>query len=256
MSQVKVIGISGSPRKKGHTAVMVQEALKAASEIENVTTEYFTVAELNVKPCRSCSNKAGELICATRKCIINDDMTNMLYEKLLEADGIIIGSPVYFGSISAQLKAILDRTINIKMRKLWLRHKVGAAITVAAHRHGGQEATIQAINSYFMINAMIIASDGPPSLSEYSQWSSTTYDNESAKNTPAIWGRAHFPGGFAEPNFGAIEQDKMSIINAQGTGRNVAMIASWIKAHRPELKRETYPLFVGREVTDIETNES
>lgn len=253
MNEVKIIGISGSPRKKGHTAVMVQEALKAASKVENVKTEYFTVAELNIEPCRSCSNKAGELICAKRPCIIKDDMTNMLYEKLLEADGIILGSPVYFGSISAQLKAILDRTINIKMRKLWLRHKVGAAITVAAHRHGGQETTIQAINSYFMINGMIIASDGAPNIEEYKYWANETYDNKSAENTPNIWGRAHFPGGFAEPNYGAIEHDKMAIINAQGTGYNVATIASWIKAHRPELKRETYPIFVGKEVNDTES---
>jgi multimeric flavodoxin WrbA len=101
---MKILGISGSPRKNGVTVAMLETALEAA-RAAGAETEIFSVAGKNIQGCDGCWGCSN-----TGKCHIQDDMQE-LYEKMPAADGIIFGTPVYFYGMTAQAKAIMDRTI-------------------------------------------------------------------------------------------------------------------------------------------------
>ena len=99
---MKILGLLCSPRKEGNTEVLLTEALQGAQQ-EGAEIELYSVLGKNIQPCDGCRacNKTAE-------CHIQDDMQE-LYKKLLEADGIIYAVPVYFYSLTAQAKAIIDR---------------------------------------------------------------------------------------------------------------------------------------------------
>jgi multimeric flavodoxin WrbA len=101
---MKILGISGSPRKDGNTVAMLNEALNAA-KAEGAEVELYSVAGKNIQPCEGCWS-----CIKTGKCKINDDM-HTLIDKILAADGLILGTPIYFWGMTAQLKAVIDRTI-------------------------------------------------------------------------------------------------------------------------------------------------
>jgi multimeric flavodoxin WrbA len=236
---VKVLGIVGSPRKYGHTALLVKEALKAAEEIEHTETELIHIADKKILPCTACL-KCAEIL-ESPFCILNDDMTREIYDKLMEANGIIIGTPTYFMSVPAQLKALMDRCIAIKTRKFWLRDKVGAALAVAAHPYGGQAAAIEDIQRFFLANGMIVVNDGAPSEEEIEESKGKFIPRS---RVSAIWSRAHYPAGYADPDpMGKIVDDEIAVLCAKGVGRHVAQVAKWIKVGRPSLSRKIYPLY-------------
>ncbi len=99
---MKVLGVIGSPRKKGNTAVLVQKALNAVRE-EWIETEAIFLKDYKIKDCQRCDKCADSL-----KCSINDDMQK-LYPKILEADGIIMGSPTYYYNITGYMQAFINR---------------------------------------------------------------------------------------------------------------------------------------------------
>jgi len=99
---LKILGIVGSKRKNGNTYSLVQEALRVAQE-EGATTKLIILGDYSIKDCTGCEGCKD-----TYKCVINDDMQK-IYPLLLEADGIILGSPTYFYNISADMKAFIDR---------------------------------------------------------------------------------------------------------------------------------------------------
>jgi multimeric flavodoxin WrbA len=145
---VKVVGIAGSPRKGGNTELLVREALNAA-EKEGVETELISLADKEIKACDACR------VCReTGECHIEDDF-KQVFEKMVEADGIIIGSPVYVGSATAQVKALIDRSNSVAPRdKRPFENKVGGPIVVA--RRAGQNFTFAQLLYFFFINGMII----------------------------------------------------------------------------------------------------
>lgn len=99
-----VVGVVGSPRKGGNTEVLVKEALEAARE-GGAETVLFHLAEMTVSPCQGC------LVCKKEgRCVQQDDMQK-IYEAFEKADGFVLGSPVYFATVSAQFKAMMDRFI-------------------------------------------------------------------------------------------------------------------------------------------------
>ncbi|MHC4321691.1 MAG: flavodoxin family protein [Planctomycetota bacterium] len=114
MKPAQVLGISGSPRRSGNTELLIREFMRGA-EAGGHKTELIILSELNISPCRSCGScqKNG-------KCIINDDM-QLMHKKLLEADCIVFASPIYFGGVSAQLKAFIDRCQTLWSRKYILK---------------------------------------------------------------------------------------------------------------------------------------
>jgi multimeric flavodoxin WrbA len=152
---VKIIGIVGSPRKKGNTAFLVEKALESAESI-GVETDIIYLGRSDIRPCKACN------VCKeTGKCSIKDDM-NSLLEKVVSAHGIIVGSPVYFGNVTAQTKIFMDRSRPLR-GNFQLQDKVGAAISVGASRNGGQETTCAAIHDFLLIHDAVIVGDGAPS---------------------------------------------------------------------------------------------
>jgi multimeric flavodoxin WrbA len=154
-SSIRLLGISGSPRV-GATDFAVKTALSYAKEKYQVETDYFTVHRKTINFCLHCN------YCVRTKdgCIQKDDVQE-LYPKLEWADAWILGSPVYQGQISGQLKAILDRcrAIVAKNQKAF-ENKIGAAIAVGGDRAGGQEQTLHTILDFYLINEMIPVGGG------------------------------------------------------------------------------------------------
>lgn len=141
---IKVIGIVGSPRKE-NTYKLVEAALEAVMEEEEVEAELIPLSDLNIKHCDGC------LSCKeTLKCGIDDDMQG-LYPKLTEADVLIIGTPTYFWNVSGLLKDFIDRSHALYESKA-LRGKTVAAITVADK--SGQDKALSAIGSFFRLHEM------------------------------------------------------------------------------------------------------
>jgi multimeric flavodoxin WrbA len=147
---MKVVGIVCSPRKGGNTEILMQEALEAA-RAAGAETELITVADREIAPCDACG--ACE---ATGMCTIMDGMQE-IYAKLEAADGLIFGTPVYFTNVSAQAKAVIDRTYAF----LWsrkLRGKVAAAL-IAARRVGASQV-LSLLYTFFTVHRMITAGGG------------------------------------------------------------------------------------------------
>ncbi len=142
---MKVLGISCSPRLGGNTEILVNEALAGAKEC-GAAVELLTLAGKNIKPCDACGSchKTGA-------CHIKDDM-QPIYQKLLVADGIVIGAPVYFYTVCAQAKILLDRTYALRYPKIRMANKVGGAIAVAGRQ--GAQAALDVVQRYFINNHM------------------------------------------------------------------------------------------------------
>jgi multimeric flavodoxin WrbA len=120
---MRALGISGSPRAGGNTEIMVKEALEGA-KASGAEIEFIGLAGRSLEGCRACA------VCGEGgKCVIEDDMQS-IYPKLMAADVVIIGSPIYFGMISAQTKAFIDRTYFLLKQGRKLENKVAGVITV------------------------------------------------------------------------------------------------------------------------------
>ena len=148
---MKVLGISGSPRPGGNTDTLVQLALGVLSEA-GIETDFLSLADRTVKPCMACGgcSKSDGF-----RCVQQDPAFEGMVERFIEADGFLIGSPVYFGSATPQTMALLDRVGYVSRHgKNFLRRKVGAAIVVA--RRAGQNFTLAQINYFFLISEMIV----------------------------------------------------------------------------------------------------
>lgn len=156
MGSIKLLGISGSPRDAA-TAFVVREALSFAESLEDVETEFITVRGKEIKFCIHCD------YCVRKKegCVFEDDVAAM-YPSLEAADAWILGTPVYQGTLSAQLKAVLDRCRAVVARDIdAFKDKLGAALAVGGDRAGGQEPAIMAIHAFYLANKMLPVSGGP-----------------------------------------------------------------------------------------------
>lgn len=148
-----ILGICGSPRKKA-TEHILGEALRMLNE-RGYETIQFTVRGKQINPCRHCDH-----CLKNRECLIKDDMQE-LYPLIREARGIVIATPVYNGSMSAQTKIVIDRTrALLASDSKSLQFKPGMAIAVGGDRMGGQELTVQQIHAFFILNSMIPVSGG------------------------------------------------------------------------------------------------
>lgn len=122
---MKIVGISGSPKLSGFTNLLLKKALEGARSA-GAETEAIILNQLEFKPCQEC-RKCGD----TGKCALSDDMSPV-YDKILTADGLIVASPVYFGTVSAQLKMMIDR-----LGCLWTaKHILKKKIARSASRRG------------------------------------------------------------------------------------------------------------------------
>ena len=142
---MKILLINGSPKKEGNTYIALHEVQKTL-EAEGIETELIHVGHKAICGCIAC-NRCVEL----GKCVV-DDMVNEVAPKFKEADGIVVGSPVYYGSPNGTLLSFLDRLFYSTPFDKSM--KVGAAIAVA--RRGGTTATFDVLNKYFTISNMPI----------------------------------------------------------------------------------------------------
>ncbi len=99
---MKVLGINGSPRIGGNTDILLDKVLEGAKS-KGAETEKVILSKLKFSPCQECENMADDGLC-----LVKDDM-QAVYEKIKEADAIVFASPVFFGSLSAQSKMMIDR---------------------------------------------------------------------------------------------------------------------------------------------------
>ena len=144
---MKVLLLNGSPHAKGNTAASLEEMIPIFQEA-GIETELIQVGHLPIRGCCGCQS-----CYRTRKCAI-DDIVNELAVKLQEADGLVVGSPVYYASANSTLTAVLDRLFySTRFPKTM---KVGASVAVA--RRGGCSATFDQLNKYFTISGMPVAS--------------------------------------------------------------------------------------------------
>lgn len=185
---VKVVGIMGSPRKNSNTEILLKKALEAAEDA-GAETEIINLGTAEIEPCIACD------ICkSTGECAIYDDMREIT-RKLENAQGIIIGSPVYFGNVTSQMKMFMDRSRPLRI-DFKLRDKVAGAISVGASRNGGQETTISAIHEFLLIHDAIIVGDGAP--------------------------MAHYGGTGVGGTAGDIQEDQMGLETSSNLGRRIA----------------------------------
>jgi multimeric flavodoxin WrbA len=184
---------------------MVKEGLKAAEKIAGVTTEFIALRGKKIGFCLHCDRclRKEVLWCPAHE---EDDMKE-LYPKIAEADGYILGSPVYQMNMSGQMLTFLNR-----WRPLWplikdghLKTRVGGALVVGGTRHGGQENALEAINNFFMCFGMLPVTGGP--------W---------AYNGGAVWSQDKKEQG--------VRDDEVGLATVRALGRRVGEVASLIAA--------------------------
>ncbi|MDD2959119.1 MAG: flavodoxin family protein [Lachnospiraceae bacterium] len=148
---MKVLAINGSARIDGNTAIIIGkvfEELNAAG----IETEMIQFAGNIIEPCKACWACGGQNNCVHKK-----DMFHEVYEKMLDADGIILGSPVYSANVSANMQAFLERAAvvgDMNRDGKTMKHKVGAA--VAAVRRGGALQAVDTMNHFFLNHEMVV----------------------------------------------------------------------------------------------------
>ena len=148
---MKVVAFNGSARKDGNTAILVRKVF-AELEAEGIETELVQLAGQTIRGCIACG-KCREN--KNQRCAITGDIVNDCIAKMAEADGIILGSPVYFADITAETKALIDRAGYVSRSNNDLfKRKVGAAVVAA--RRGGFIHAFDSINHFFLIGQMIV----------------------------------------------------------------------------------------------------
>ncbi|MFC1998585.1 flavodoxin family protein [Chloroflexota bacterium] len=180
---MKVLGLMGSPRKHGNTDLLLAEALKGTVS-EGAQVETLVTNNLTINPCLE------DYGCAiTGICTIRDDMDD-IYEKLLEADRIIIASPMFFYSMPSQLKALIDRSQALWARKYLLKQKlpdgdrkgafIGVGATKGKNLFDGAKLTMKyfydAINVKYVDNLLIRSVDQKGEIKEYPTALKDAYD--------------------------------------------------------------------------------
>lgn len=172
---MKVVAFNGSPNKDGNT----YHALNTVGEELKKQGIDFEIVHVGSKNIRGCIGCMGCVKNQNERCVFGNDEVNDCVQKMKEADGIILGSPVYFGGISGTMKSFLDRAFFVTkvQDKPMLRNKVAAAVATA--RRSGEVVTFNALNNYIMTDELIIAT------SNY--WNSV-FDMESEKKAQDVEG--------------------------------------------------------------------
>lgn len=185
---MKVIGINGSPRKDGNTAILIQTVFEELTK-EGIETELIQLSGKRIEGCKACrachKNK-------NKQCVITDDFFNECFAKMLASEGIILGSPVYSAGVTSQMKALIDRASMVLAGNRGLfKHKVGASVIAA--RRGGAISAFDTLNNFLHSKEMFLVGS-------------------------SYWNMAY---GNA---IGEVEQDQEGIDNMKNLGQNMAWI--------------------------------
>lgn len=186
-----VIGINGSARKDGNTAIIIGKVLDELNK-EGIETELIQLADYEIQSCKGCFACKGR-----GNCVFAKDGFAEIFSRMVEADGIILGSPVYSADVSAKMKAFLERGgVVVATNPGLLRHKVGAS--VAAVRRGGGMTTVDTMNHFMLNKEMIVVG--------------STYWN-------MVYGK----------NVGDVLNDEEGIANMRNLGENMSFILKQIR---------------------------
>lgn len=148
---MRVVAFNGSPRKNGNTSLLIQRVFSRL-EKAGIETDLVQIGGTPIRGCTACL-KCREN--QNRRCVIDTDIVNDCIQKMIEADGIIIGSPTYFASLTSETKGLIDRSGYVcRGNGGLLRYKAGAG--VAAVRRAGAVNVFNAINHFFLINEMFV----------------------------------------------------------------------------------------------------
>lgn len=148
---MKAIAICGSPRNNGNTEFLLKRYLEALYQA-GIKTELIKLAGKEIKTCTACG-KCREN--KNKRCVISDDDFNEIFEKMIEAKVIVLGSPVYFSSATAEITALMDRSGYVsRSNNNLLSRKIGAPIVVA--RRAGQNFTYAQMLMWYTISDMIV----------------------------------------------------------------------------------------------------
>ena len=148
---MKALAINGSPRKGGNTEILLRKALEPIAAAGH-QTDFLQVGGTRIRGCTACD--ACKRI-RNRQCVIDEDVFNLAFAKMCEADAILIGSPTYFGDVTAETKALIDRAGRVaRTNGGLLGRKIGAAAVAA--RRGGAIHAVDAINHLFLANQMVV----------------------------------------------------------------------------------------------------
>lgn len=148
---MKALAINGSPRKGGNTEILLRKALEPIAAAGH-KTDYMQAGGTRIQGCTACG-ACGRM--KNRQCVMDDDIFNLAFAKMVEADAILIGSPTFFANMTAETKALIDRAGYVALANGGLfRRKIGAAVVAA--RRGGGVHVMDSINHLFLINQMIV----------------------------------------------------------------------------------------------------
>lgn len=147
----KITLINGSPRKENCTKMV--DYIVPIIEKAGHSTKVINLSEKKINFCLACG------YCKKAKRCIQKDDGNSVNKELADSDAIIFVTPVYFGNMSAQLKAMLDRTLPIRRDNFKLKDKLGAVFAVGGSRNGGQEFTIGSVMNAMHIHGMMVIGD-------------------------------------------------------------------------------------------------
>ena len=188
---MKVVGINGSSRKDGNTAIIIGKVFDELNK-EGIETELVQLADYDIQPCRGCFVCKGQ-----GNCVYRNDGFAEIFSRLTEADGMLLGSPVYSADVSAKMKAFLERGgVVAATNPGLLRHKVGAS--VASVRRGGGMTAVDTMNHFMLNKEMIVVG--------------STYWN-------MVYGK----------NIGDVLHDDEGMANMHNLGKNMSYILRKIK---------------------------
>ncbi len=212
---IKVLGICGSPVEDSNTELLLREALTSVAGPE-VHTETVLLHHLDIQDCRQCdwclAHQTPETACQER-----DDLPAVM-GPLLEADAVLVASPVYIARMTGRLAALFDRlrcTVYGKTHQGALKHKVGAALAVGWFRNAGIETTLASIHWAFLTFQMVIAAPGPPA----------TFGGGAVSS---IGGS----GRYDPDDYHPVASDEHGLETARATARAMVELARIIKAGR------------------------
>lgn len=189
---MKVLAINSSARKDGNTAILINTVLEELNKA-GIETEMIQLAGNVIEPCKACWACGGQGNCVHRK-----DSFREVFEKMKEADGILLGSLVYSANVSANMQALLERAAVVAdMNPGLFTHKGGAA--VAAVRRGGAMQAVDTMNHFFLNHEMIVVG--------------STYWN---------MGYGQMPGD--------VQKDEEGLANMRNLGQNMSYLLNTLKS--------------------------
>jgi multimeric flavodoxin WrbA len=217
-----------SPRH-GNTEILVKEALDSAKKLE-VETEFYSMAGKTINYCNACY-KCFSSVNPKKPCPEFCDAFDEIVPLIKDADGLIIGSPVYYMGVTSQLKAFMDRSISIEAIGYAWRNKVLGCIAVGYDRCGGQETVIKSIQNWAMMHDMILVGVGPErpvkGIGGYT-------------GVMAVQGFPHPVLSGSPEALGAVKTDDIGMYAAHCLGLRVAEVSKALKAGFQLMKDKIY----------------